>query len=157
MSAIRAIRGQYGIHPGEVLKVNLPESSRLTLQTRLSQLEFLGRCKIEFGGRLGRVVGASLASGIKLFVDLSSFVDPEHERVKLDGRIAKLQAVISGIDKKLTSESFVKGAPAEIVAGARAQRDENDAEYRLLCLARDVIAAGGASFPEDDEKRGAHA
>jgi valyl-tRNA synthetase len=156
VSAIRAIRGHYGIHPAEVLTVHLPQSSRSTLQARLSQLEFLGRCKIEFGGRLGRVVGASLASGIKVFVDLSAFVDPAQERVKLDGRIAKLQAVIAGIDKKLTSDSFVKGAPAEIVAGARAQRDQNDAECRLLCLARDVIAEGGASFPEDDARRGEH-
>lgn len=156
VSAVRAIRGQYGIHPAEVLTVNLPESARSVLQSRVSQLEFLGRCAIAFGGRLGRVVGASLAGGVKVFVDVSSFVDPEEERVRLDGRIAKLQAIIAGIDKKLTSASFVNGAPAEIVAGARAQRAQNDAEVCLLAVARDVIAQGGADFPADGSGSAGH-
>jgi valyl-tRNA synthetase len=53
------------------------------------------------------------------YIDLEGVVDREAERAKHLKEIEKLNGVISGHEKKLSNESFVSKAPAEVVDGVR--------------------------------------
>lgn len=139
VSAVRAIRGQYTLHPATRLGVILPESERARLVASRAELEFLARCEVSFGGTLPRVVAAALAGGVRVLVDLTGHVEPEAERARLSARAERIRGLIAGIDKKLASPGFVTGAPAEVVAGARAQRDGNAAELDVLLFALGVL------------------
>jgi valyl-tRNA synthetase len=143
VTAVRAIRGQYTIHPGVRLKVFLPASESPRLGPSRHELERLARVEVCFGGVLPAVVGAALTDGVRVLVDLTGHVEASAEKQRLVSRITRLQSIIEGIDKKLGNAAFVAGAPPEIVAGAKGQRQQNADEMEALNFALSVLDAGG--------------
>ncbi len=60
---------------------------------------------------------AVTAGGVKLYV--LGIIDPEAERSRLARQSETLQRGITGIERKLSSEGFLKKAPSEVVEGER--------------------------------------
>ncbi len=71
-----------------------------------------------------------------VYLDLAGTVDVSAERARLEKEITRLDGILKGLNAKLSSPAFTEKAPANVVAGARAQLAENEAkreEYvRLL-------------------------
>ncbi len=122
--AVRNVRSTYSI----------PRSTRLSLSVRCEadvaeDLEsvaeqFLNLANSELialGPEVRQGEGAaSFALGeADGYIDLEGVVDREAERAKHLKEIEKLNGVISGHEKKLSNESFVSKAPAEVVDGVR--------------------------------------
>lgn len=59
-----------------------------------------------------------------LYLDLSSSIDVEAEKVRLSKELDKLNKLVAAGEGKLKNPKFVDGAPAEIVEGARKQLAE---------------------------------
>ncbi|MGC1479461.1 MAG: valine--tRNA ligase [Chthoniobacterales bacterium] len=76
----------------------------------------------------------------EIFLPLEGLVDPTSERVRLDAEMEKVRAEITKVDRKLSSEKFVKNAPPEIIAEHR-ERQRNWAD-RLKTLQRAQAALG---------------
>jgi valyl-tRNA synthetase len=144
VSSIRAIRGQYGLHPGLELSVVLDHVHQNSFGSHVPAMEFLSRSRIRFGGELPRVPGAALVSGVAVLVDLEGHVDPKTEVEQVRLRIKRIEAVQEGIRKKLSNPRFAEGAPAEIVAGARLQLDTAEKEQVLQQQVLTLLGQGAA-------------
>ena len=67
---------------------------------------------------------AALAGTLKLLIPLEGLIDVDAERARLDKEIAKLSAEIQKCETKLSSDTFVSGAPAAVVAQERQRLSE---------------------------------
>jgi valyl-tRNA synthetase len=131
VSAVRAVRGQFAIHPGTDLQVTL-NSSQERFGRMVPQMEFLARAAFTFSERRPALCGTAMAGGIEVYVDLAGLVDPAAERERLTKKIQKIEQTLVGIRKRLANEEFVKSAPEQIVAGAREQLASNEKELSVL-------------------------
>ncbi|NBW83432.1 hypothetical protein EBR21_16915 [bacterium] len=131
VGAVRAVRGQFAIHPGADLKVTI-NAARERFGLMVPQMEFLARAVFTFSDQRPALCGTALAGGMEVFVDLAGFVDPAAERDRLTKKIQKVEQTLEGIRKRLSNEEFVKSAPANIVAGAREQLANNEKELAVL-------------------------
>ncbi|MEN9811025.1 MAG: hypothetical protein RLZZ488_2592 [Pseudomonadota bacterium] len=131
VGAVRAVRGQFSIHPAADLKVTV-NTSKDRFGLMVPQMEFLARAAFSFSSQRPALCGTALAGGIEVFVDLAGFVDPAAERDRLGKKIQKVEQTLEGIRKRLSNEEFVKSAPANIVAGAREQLAANENELAVL-------------------------
>lgn len=131
VSAVRAVRGQFSIHPGSDLKVTV-NANKERFGLMVPQMEFLARASFHFSNQRPKLCGTAVAGGMEIFVDLEGFVDPAEERDRLTKKIQKVESTLEGIRKKLSNEEFVKSAPAHIVAGAREQLATNENELSVL-------------------------
>ncbi len=137
IAAIRNIRAEYRVspkaRPGAAVTSKTDaarrafEGERETI-ARLGQLGELG-----FDGRAARVAGAHavLADGSEVFVALADAIDVQQECRRLSTELTRLDQQLSGLAVKLTNQSFVARAPAEVVAKERekerAWRDQRQA------------------------------
>ncbi|MFM8363646.1 MAG: valine--tRNA ligase, partial [Verrucomicrobiota bacterium] len=59
-----------------------------------------------------------------IYLPLEGIIDPATEAKRLDGEIRKVEAEIEKVAKKLSSETFVQNAPAEVVADHRQRQQD---------------------------------
>ena len=75
---------------------------------------------------------ASVSELGTVYIDLTSSVDAEAEKDRLSKELQKLQKAIMAGESKLKNEKFMSNAPANIVAGAKAQLAESVAKKEEL-------------------------
>ena len=95
-------------------------------------MALLAKTKFAFEGEKPKVASTAVVDNLEIYVDLEGHVDPEAEKKRLETKIKKVEGIIGGIEKKLSNERFVSGAPEHIVAGAKKQLEENQAELKIL-------------------------
>ena len=74
-----------------------------------------------------------------IFLPLEGVVDPATERKRLESEMAKVQAEMDKVERKLASESFVRNAPPEVVSDHRRRLETWSARWEALCGARDAL------------------
>ena len=67
-----------------------------------------------------------------IFHTLGHLLDVEEERSKLDGELAYYRRFLAAVEKKLSNESFLQRAPAEVVETERKKR--SDAMTKIAAL-----------------------
>ena len=75
-----------------------------------------------------------------IFLPLEGIVDSEAERNRLEGEMAKVRGEIEKVERKLSSDSFVQNAPAEVVSDHRRRLETWFARLEALRGARDALA-----------------
>jgi valyl-tRNA synthetase len=138
VSCIRTIRGQFNIHPATELQVYLSDTGD-RFGNLVTQMEFLAKAKIHFSARKKGFCAAAIINGLEIFVSLEGLVDKAAEADRLLPKMEKLARTIAGIKNKLANETFVNGAPAHIVEGAKKQLQQNESEFKLLKDAYDSL------------------
>jgi valyl-tRNA synthetase len=73
------------------------------------------------------------------FLPLEGVVDPITERKRLDGEMTKVRAEIEKVERKLANETFVKNAPAEVVAEHRQRHADWQSRLQALQDARNAL------------------
>jgi valyl-tRNA synthetase len=131
VNALRTIRGQYKLHPGKVLDVFV-ETERPGLLLFKSQMEFLAKANIVFGSPGAELVAVGLADGEPVYVNIEGVVEPKEESDRLRKKLEKVAQTLQGIEKKLQNQDFVKGAPPNIIQGARKQQSDLELERQIL-------------------------
>ena len=128
ISAIRNIRGENRIKPGEKIKVRLApedESSQKILGNNKTSIEVLGRVgqlTIEETGSLSKCAVAQVIVGhskLKVIIPLEGLVDLEEEIKRVEKSLDKLKKDIGMLSGRLNNESFVKNATEEVVEADR--------------------------------------
>jgi valyl-tRNA synthetase len=71
------------------------------------------------GGHMRVVAGA-----VHAYIPVAGLVDVEAERVRLTGRVKKVESALQRAERKLSNPSFRERAPAEIVAKEEAKAAE---------------------------------
>lgn len=129
--AIRAIRGKFNIHPATELKVYL-QSNSLKFGNLIPQMEALAKAHFHFESLQHGFCAPTLVNGSEIFVSLEGLVDRQAEKDRLLKKIDKVTSTLAGIEKRLSNDEFVKGAPSHILAGAKKQLQENQKELEML-------------------------
>jgi valyl-tRNA synthetase len=116
VTAIRNIRGEMNIPPSKrinvLLKTNEVSERQIDYIKKLAKVEDLkaGENIVKPKASASAVVKSS-----EIYIPLEGLIDLDVERQRLQKEITRLEGSVAGIEKKLSNEKFVSGAPAEIV------------------------------------------
>jgi valyl-tRNA synthetase len=69
---------------------------------------------------------------MELFVPLKGLIDLDQENARLSKRLSELEGHLTGIRKKLSNESFVSRAPANVVEYEKKKLEDMTAEFELV-------------------------
>ena len=144
----RALRSDYEIPPSRkvsyLIKPRTMEDERRLLADVDSLRLLLRADKLEISSALQTPRGAAgaVASLGDIFMPLAGLIDPEVERKRLQGRLARLEGELERVSAKLRNAGFVSKAPADVVEGQRRREQELRAEMEKV---RGLLAAVDAS------------
>jgi len=147
--ALRTIRGEMGIKPGQAIPLLLQgggasDRERLAategLLKRMAKIE-----RVEWLDDDAKAPAAALqvVGDLKLMVPLAGLIDVAAERARLDKEIAKRRQELGRIEGKLGNAGFVAKAPADVVAKERERAAEISAAIATLGEQRRVLDALG--------------
>lgn len=127
IGAVRNIRGEMGIRPGQVVPVVLSahgDAARRVLKAQAARIQSLAKTQelvwVEVGEQPAKSAGAAL-SEVSVFVPLEGLVDFSAEEARLEKELAKLEKGITPSRKKLTNQGFLSKAPEAVVAKEKAK------------------------------------
>ncbi|MFZ5585348.1 MAG: valine--tRNA ligase [Thermodesulfobacteriota bacterium] len=138
IGAVRNIRGEMGLSPGQALPVVLmsheeraaevlrAQAERVKALARVSELTWAAE-----GAVPAKAAGAAV-NGLTVYVPLAGLVDFAAEVARLEKEIAKLAKEVEPSRKKLMNEGFMQKAPAEVVEKERAKLSEADSKLARL-------------------------
>lgn len=66
------------------------------------------------------------------FIPLAGSIDTEAEKVKLNEELTYLQGFLKSVEKKLSNEKFVAGAPEQVVANERKKQEDALAKIKTI-------------------------
>ncbi|MCB1670170.1 MAG: class I tRNA ligase family protein, partial [Pseudomonadales bacterium] len=136
--AIRNIRGEMDISPARAIPVLLRNGSDQDRQLLEENVQYLTRLakleSIEWLGASSEIPPAAtqLHGELEILVPLAGLIDVSAEVARLEKEIAKLQAVLEGINRKLANDKFVANAPADVVAREREKQAGQQAALNSL-------------------------
>jgi valyl-tRNA synthetase len=81
-----------------------------------------------------------ITDSASFYIPMSDVIDFEKERARLNSEMAKNDAEIERIEKKLANESFVAKAPAAVIDGERAKLEKYKATKEALIAALAKLA-----------------
>jgi valyl-tRNA synthetase len=146
VTAIRAIRAEYGIQPGRTVRAVVSRSEagdgalgreRLTV-SRLAKVSDLS-----FGEPGERVGGhAVLSDGTAVFVPLGDAIDVARECQRLSGEMQRLTQLVESQDRKLGNEQFVSRAPADVVQREREKAATWREQREVLSRKLELLGCG---------------
>ena len=124
VGAIRAIRAEYGVQPGQQVRVTVScgsPAARAAFDAERGTILRLARLSaMSFEGGDERVGGnAVLSDGTGVFVPLGDAIDIRRECSRLGQEIARLDQLVDGQARKLGNAQFTSRAPAEVVERER--------------------------------------
>jgi valyl-tRNA synthetase len=122
--AVRNVRGTYNISPAITVPVSVRCSADVAadLNQVKPQFELLAKATLTAAGpQITRpAASASFTLGdADGYLPLAGLVDLQAEVARLKKEADKLRGFISGSEKKLSNQSFIERAPAEVVAEVR--------------------------------------
>jgi len=124
VSAARNLRSTYGIQSNRRLPWQLAPASdwvksELPVLSILLHAESITLCDAAPAGH------AACPTDIgTIYLPLEGIIDPATEAKRLESEIRKVEAEIEKVAKKLSSETFVQNAPAEVVADHRQRQQD---------------------------------
>jgi valyl-tRNA synthetase len=152
VNAIRQLRADYAVPPGERIQAHLDVSSAGSNGQRDSSVfgdesEFIARiarCDIDSAGHGGTEAGATilLSSGSRLIVPLGGIVDIDKECRKAKTELEKLETQLTALETRLANPGFTDRAPANVVAAER--QKQVDWSARREQLTQKVVSLCGS-------------
>ncbi len=138
IGAVRNIRGEMGLNPGQALPLVViahDEHAGQVLRQqapRVAGLARLGDITWALEGQAPAKAASAAVSGLTLYVPLEGLVDFAAETARLEKEIAKLVKEAEPSRKKLANEGFLAKAPAEVVEKEKAKVEEADSKLERL-------------------------
>ena len=145
ISEVRSIRSEMNVPAAARIDLMLKDMSALTATRlerhrdviiRLARLETISATDDVPAGAIQGVIDETT-----IVLPIADVVDLAQERVRLEKDLGKLNGAISKLDKKLSNESFISRAPAEVVEENRERLADEKARRDKLAAALERIAA----------------
>jgi valyl-tRNA synthetase len=149
VSAVRQIRAEYGVAPGQAVRValgNLGPDARETFAAELGTISRLAKVSdLHFGESSERVGGhAVLTDGTGVFVPLGDAIDVERECSRLGEEVERLLELITGQERKLGNKQFTAKAPAAVVDREREKLASWREQHEVLARKRALLGCADA-------------
>jgi valyl-tRNA synthetase len=97
-----------------------------------SLIKMAGLEEVKFDQEKPANASGFVFSGHEFFVPLTESIDPEAERKRLEEELAYTRGFLATVDKKLSNERFVAGAPPAVVDIEK--KKKADAEMKIKAL-----------------------
>jgi valyl-tRNA synthetase len=144
VGAIRGIRAEYGIPPGQAVRAAVSGESAATVAaiehergtiTRLAKLSqmTLGESRERVGGH------AVLSDGSAVFVPLGDAIDVGRECSRLGTEVDRLARLVQSQEQKLGNEQFVARAPTDVVERERQKLTTWKEQREVLARKRELL------------------
>jgi valyl-tRNA synthetase len=144
VSAIRVIRAEYGVQPGQPVRAVVGSENGLALAafeheratiTRLAKLS-----QLSFEESRERIGGhAVLSDGTSVFVPLGDAIDLGRECNRLGSEVERLIRLVQSQEKKLGNEQFVSRAPSDVVERERQKLSAWKEQAEVLVKKRELL------------------
>ncbi len=137
ISGIRNIKSQYNVPPGQEISASLHLESDLVGPVKEHQDYFAKLAKVsDMTVSTDATIPPASASVVvgrnQVFVPLEGMIDLEVERDRIRKEIEDKQKFLKSVEGKLSNESFVSRAPAEVVEKERSKATEIREELERL-------------------------
>jgi len=142
LRAVREIRSRQNVPPKQSFEFSVrcaPEVAAL-LEPMRASFDSMAGAKLTAAGPAVEAPALSAnaaVTGAEIFVDLADLIDVPAEIARKNDELKKLAALIVAKEKKLTNESFVARAPADVVQKER----DNLQAMRDQCAAVEAVLA----------------
>jgi len=133
VTAIRNIRGEMNIPPSKLVEVKL--KSKFIQFDQFDYIDRLARAKsISVNPQMPKpkASASAITNNAEIYIPLEGLIDLDVERQRLQKEITRLEGSLAGIEKKLSNEKFVNGAPVEVVEKERAKQRDWQENLRKL-------------------------
>ncbi|MBU2491931.1 MAG: valine--tRNA ligase [Bacteroidetes bacterium] len=133
VTAIRNIRGEMNIPPSKQINVFIKTKSLSSNQVKyISSLAKVNELKADENLVKPKASASSVVKGADIFVPLEGLIDLNIERNRLEKEIARLEGSLAGVDKKLSNESFVNKAPANVIENEKTKKADWESSIEKL-------------------------
>jgi len=147
VSAIRNVRGELDLSPGQKIKALLDCKDETTVQIiRAGEAAISSLARVEemvVGVEVERPqdVATQVAGSVEVLIPLSGLIDLAEEELRLKKEIEKVQKDIDFFTRKLGNEKFVQNAPAEVLEKDRSKLAAAQQKGEILTQGLDKIVA----------------
>jgi valyl-tRNA synthetase len=128
VTAIRQLRGDYGIPPGKALRALLRPSAaaRAICESEAGTIGRLTRTEVQVVAEAPAEAAAHhvMSDGTEVVIPLAGAIDLEKECSRLRGELASLEKQLDGLRARLANENFVSRAKPEVVEAERRKEGE---------------------------------
>ena len=136
--SVRNIRSKLGVPERKPLNVVISaetedDATLLRENIRiLNQIGYVADAEIGVGLDRPAKSATDVIGQIQVFVPLEGVMDLDEERKRLEKRIAEIEKGLKGIDAKLSNDSFVQRAPADVVQRERERKADFEEQVAKL-------------------------
>ncbi len=125
VEVVRSIRGEYTIPPSQATDLIFACDTPVLQDLLAKYGDILGNLdkvvvkQVAPNAAKPAFSAAGIVPGGRVFIPLEGILDPAQEKVRLTKELGKAENFLASQEKKLSNESFVKSAPADVVEGER--------------------------------------
>jgi valyl-tRNA synthetase len=138
VSGIRAVRNENGISPKESLTIEIAKGSDRSQAFDGLILKLANVHAINEVDEIQKSAFSFVVAGINYTVPADAFVNVDEEIAKLEEELAYTQGFLTSVEKKLSNERFVAGAPDAVVAAER--KKQSDAQGKIQIITERLAA-----------------
>jgi len=147
VGAIRGIRAEYGVQPGQTVRAFVSLDGRAPSpaleRERGTILRLAKLSDLVLAESTERVGGhAVLSDGTSVFVPLGDAIDVGSECGRLGAEAERLAGLLASQRKKLDNQQFVSRAPADVVAREREKLTTWSDQREVLVRKRELLGCG---------------
>ena len=133
VTAIRNIRGEMNIPPSKkinvLLKSNEVKERQIDYIKKLAKVEDL---KADKNITKPKATASAIVKSFEIYIPLEGLIDLDVERQRLQKEITRLEGSLAGLEKKLSNEKFINGAPADVVEKEKTKQRDWQENLRKL-------------------------
>lgn len=130
VTSIRNIRGEMNISPAKAINVYLKTDRVTEEQSKyIKSLVKIENLVVDSKLEKPKASASAVVKGCDIFIPLEGLIDLAVERTRIQKEITRLSSSLEGVKKKLSNESFVAKAPADVIE--REKTKMNDWEKSL--------------------------
>jgi valyl-tRNA synthetase len=144
VGAVRAIRAEYGVQPGQNVRVlvgGADSETTAALEEEEGTIRRLAKVSaLSFGDSQERGGGhAVLSKGTSVFVPLGDAIDLGRECTRLGSEVDRLGRLVETQERKLGNEQFVARAPFDVVERERQKLSTWQEQREVLVKKRELL------------------
>ncbi len=125
VTAIRNIRGEMNLPPSKTINVFLKSDQLTSEQSKyIKSLVKIDELTVDANMNKPKASASAVVKGCDIFIPLEGLIDLEVERARIEKEMTRLSASLESVRKKLSNESFVAKAPADVIERERIKMND---------------------------------
>ena len=132
VSGVRAIRNENGISPREALTIELAAGTTRNERFDALIMKLANIDAITMVDEVKKSAFSFVVGGVNYTIPADAFVNVEEEIAKLEEELKYTQGFLVSVEKKLSNERFVAGAPEAVVAAERKKQADAQGKIELI-------------------------